>query len=137
MAAASEIRKTNAAGMIDFTPLRGIIQGHGNVLPTDIDGLIEHNGKFLIFEFKQPGEKLSEGQRRALQCLAGEKNKWCFVVRLSGVKAENGATLFDPIGISKVGPAGVGPEIPVQISHLREVIERFWARSLEPIGDGM
>jgi hypothetical protein len=40
-----------------------------NILPTDIDGLVEVNGKFLLFENKYVGATMSQGQRQTLEQL--------------------------------------------------------------------
>ena len=40
-----------------------------NILPTDIDGLVEVNGKFLLFENKYVGAIMSQGQRLTLEKL--------------------------------------------------------------------
>lgn len=39
------------------------------IRPTDIDGMVEINGKVLILEEKSAGKSLEEGQRRALKAL--------------------------------------------------------------------
>jgi hypothetical protein len=40
-----------------------------SILPTDIDGLVEVNGKFLLFENKYVGATMSNGQRQTLEKL--------------------------------------------------------------------
>jgi len=40
-----------------------------NILPTDIDGLVEVNGKFLLFENKYVGATMAQGQRQTLEKL--------------------------------------------------------------------
>jgi len=37
-----------------------------NVFPTDIDGLVEIGGRFLVFEWKRDGAELTDGQEYAL-----------------------------------------------------------------------
>lgn len=36
--------------------------GHTRVRPTDIDGLVERNGQFLLLEGKSPGKSVPTGQ---------------------------------------------------------------------------
>ena len=49
------------AGIWDWAILDGCF-GETNIKPTDIDGLVERNGKFLILETKQPGAQIPTGQ---------------------------------------------------------------------------
>jgi hypothetical protein len=42
----------------------------GYILPSDLDGILETNRKFLVFEWKRPGEELSKGQHIMLSRLA-------------------------------------------------------------------
>ncbi len=57
-----QIRKQ---GRLRFDFLGNLLPG--DCAPTDIDNLIERNGKFLVFEYKQPGEEMPRGQEIALQ----------------------------------------------------------------------
>ena len=41
----------------------------GKVAPTDIDGVLERNGRFLVMEYKAPGVSLPMGQRILLRRL--------------------------------------------------------------------
>lgn len=45
----------------DWTPLNECFQGT-NIRVTDIDGLVERNGKFLVIETKKPGDEIPQGQ---------------------------------------------------------------------------
>lgn len=42
----------------------------GYILPSDLDGILETNRKFLVFEWKRPNEELSKGQHIMLSRLA-------------------------------------------------------------------
>jgi len=55
-----------AAQVKDFTGLRW-----GKITPTDIDGLIDFGGKFIVvFELKYAGAEMPYGQRLALERLS-------------------------------------------------------------------
>lgn len=53
---------------IDFGSVKGTLPY--NIVPSDIDGLIEINGFFLLIETKFDKAPLSTGQRRMLQALS-------------------------------------------------------------------
>ena len=54
----------------DYGDFKGLIESNPAFLPSNVDGIAERNGHFLIMEWKRPGEKASEGQKRLLQALA-------------------------------------------------------------------
>lgn len=39
------------------------------IMPMDIDGIVERRGKFLLFETKAPGKAIPQGQRITLKAL--------------------------------------------------------------------
>ncbi len=49
-------------GVWDWGMFRGCF-GNTGIEPTDIDGLVERHGKFLILEAKAKGVKIKQGQR--------------------------------------------------------------------------
>ncbi len=49
------------ASLWDWKILKGCF-GNTLIEPTDVDGLIERNGKFLLLETKLPGVKINKGQ---------------------------------------------------------------------------
>jgi hypothetical protein len=49
----------------DWTPLNDCFKR--GIRPTDIDGCVEANGKFLILEGKTSGEEMPTGQKLALE----------------------------------------------------------------------
>lgn len=55
---------------LDFADLAGLIPGHENVLPSNLDMVYERRGHFLVAEWKRPGEAVSKGQMILLQALA-------------------------------------------------------------------
>lgn len=52
---------------VDFTELEGLM---GKRLPSNIDMVLEHHGKFLIGEWKRENEKISLGQQILLKQFA-------------------------------------------------------------------
>lgn len=50
------------AGVWDWIILKECF-GMSNIKPSDIDGVVEHNGHTLYFETKQPGVVIPQGQR--------------------------------------------------------------------------
>ena len=50
------------AGVWDWGILRGCF-GQTRIEPTDIDGLVERNGYFLVLEAKSPNAKVKTGQK--------------------------------------------------------------------------
>lgn len=55
---------------IDYECFRGIIPSSPNFMPSNIDGIIERHGNFMVFEWKRPGEKFNKGQEILLRALA-------------------------------------------------------------------
>jgi len=60
------------ASHTDYADFKGLISANTAFVPSNVDGIAERNGQFLIMEWKRPGEKVSEGQRIMLQALASK-----------------------------------------------------------------
>ena len=56
----------------DYGDFKGLIPTNPHLVPSNVDGILERNGQFLILEWKRPSEKVSEGQRIMLQALASK-----------------------------------------------------------------
>lgn len=56
----------------DYAEFKGLISANPALIPSNVDGILERNGHFLIMEWKRPGEKVSAGQRIMLQALASK-----------------------------------------------------------------
>jgi len=50
------------------------------IMPTDIDGIVERNGKYLVFEEKYPGLNLEKGQHRMLEDLNNKYGMTIFII---------------------------------------------------------
>lgn len=72
----------------DWAILSGCFGDNPTTIPMDVDGLIERNGRFLVFETKGPRGELSLGQRIALETLA--RLKQFTVVILHGPRNQPG-----------------------------------------------
>lgn len=66
---------------IDYGALKGIITSNSNFVPSNIDGIAERNGKFLVMEWKRPNEKVSKGQQILLQKLASVPNFTVLIIQ--------------------------------------------------------
>jgi hypothetical protein len=56
----------------DYAEFKGLILANPALIPSNVDGILERNGQFLILEWKRPGEKVSTGQKIMLQALASK-----------------------------------------------------------------
>jgi hypothetical protein len=54
----------------DYAEFKGLIPLNAAFMPSNVDGICERNGQFLIMEWKRLGEKVSTGQKYLLQALA-------------------------------------------------------------------
>ena len=88
------------AAHTDFEDLLGLIPSNPKFLPSNVDGIAERNGKFLVMEWKRPNEKISKGQEFLLKALAKTPN---FVVIIIIGDTDNGMNIerfyyLQPIG---------------------------------------
>jgi hypothetical protein len=84
----------------DYEDLLGLIPSNSKFLPSNVDGIAERNGKFLIMEWKRPNERISKGQELLLKALAKLPN---FVVIIIIGNTDNGMNVekfyyLQPIG---------------------------------------
>lgn len=66
----SAVMRNPSARHIDFTQLAGLIPSNPKFLPSNLDMVYERNGRFLVAEWKRPGENISGGQERLLRAMA-------------------------------------------------------------------
>ena len=74
----------------DYGEFKGLIPNNPNVVPSNVDGILERNGQFLILEWKRPGEKVSNGQKIMLQALAAKPS---FMVVIIYGNTDNGTVI--------------------------------------------
>ena len=58
----------------DFEDFKGLIPANPNFIPSNVDGICERKGKFLVMEWKRENEKISKGQEILLKALAAQTN---------------------------------------------------------------
>ena len=98
------------ASHVDYGDFLGLIPQNPQFCPSDLDGVAERNNHFLIMEWKRPGEKASEGQKRLLKALA--TNPKFMVVVIIG-DTDNGTNIqefWQYATDGKIFKAGVGFE---------------------------
>jgi hypothetical protein len=66
---------------IDTTEIDGLIESNPRWGFSNLDLIAERRGNFLVQEWKQPGEDISEGQRILLLSLANQPRFTVLVVR--------------------------------------------------------
>lgn len=81
----TKLMRTNPSH-IDYGDFKGLISSNPNFVPSNVDGIAERNGKFLVMEWKRPGERISTGQKLLLQALAANP---AFVVIIVNGNTDN------------------------------------------------
>jgi hypothetical protein len=69
---AEKLMRNMFATHTDYADFKGLIPKNPALVPSNVDGMLERNGQFLILEWKRPKEKVSNGQRIMLQALASK-----------------------------------------------------------------
>ena len=104
--------------VVDYGELIGIIPGNEKFSPSDLDGICERNGQFLVMEWKRPkddnydGEKVSYGQELLLRALA--KKEGFIVIIVWGHTDNDKMTVEKFFRVQPEGPClhlGVGVEM--------------------------
>ena len=103
--------------VVDYGELIGLIPDNEKFSPSDIDGICERNGQFLIMEWKRPkdaeyeGEKVSYGQQKLLQALAAKEG---FIVIIVYGKTDDTMEVEKFFRVQPEGPCiplGTGTEM--------------------------
>lgn len=110
---------------VDFGFLKGVITQKPKALPVNIDMLYEINGHFLIGEWKNGNEQISEGQKYALKALANTPKFTVLII--NGVSNSEG-TVIDKI--YKVQTLSL-KEVGSGITDLKALIQKWadWVQS--------
>lgn len=117
---------------VDYGPLKGSFT-NPKIAPSDIDGIVERNNNFLIFECKHEHDnELSAGQLFTLQGLARQPNTTVLEVMLSGKRTEAGALLFEPLKIRRIGGQSLADWEDTNINDFRERCHR-WSHYVDRI----
>jgi hypothetical protein len=75
---------------IDYGDFVGLLPTSPGFTPSNVDGIAERKGKFLIMEWKRPNEKSSKGQQYMLQALASKPD---FIVLIIRGDTDNGVNM--------------------------------------------
>ena len=75
---------------IDYGDFVGLLPTSPGFTPSNVDGIAERKGKFLIMEWKRPNEKSSKGQQYMLQALAAKPD---FIVVIIRGDTDNGINI--------------------------------------------
>ena len=103
--------------VVDYGELIGLIPGNTKFSPSDIDGICERNGQFLVMEWKRPkdheyeGEQISYGQQRLLRSLASKEG---FIVIIVYGHTDNEMKVEKFFRVQAEGPCihlGVGTDM--------------------------
>jgi len=62
------------ASHTDYGDFYGLIQDNAGFLPSNVDGICERKGKFLVMEWKRENEQISKGQEYLLKAFAKMPN---------------------------------------------------------------
>lgn len=92
--------RNRQAPHIDTTDLDGLIESNPRWGFSNLDLIAERRGNFLVQEWKQPGEDISEGQRILLLSLANQPRFTVLVVRGD---QRDGVTTVQKVSLLKRG----------------------------------
>lgn len=111
-----------ADGLPNWGMLEGCF-GAGRIRPSDIDGVVDRNGRFLILESKRVGAQVKEGQHILFQSLA-ETGLFTVIVFFGDAAActVKSARVYFPDG-------GYQPDAPCDLDGLRARCADWFARA--------
>lgn len=99
--------------------------GYSRTRPSDLDGIVERNGRFLVLEAKPAGKAISAGQMQLLRRLAALPE---FTVILFW--GDNG----DPTRLRWMSP-DYDEEVEGNLETLRRWVSHWWSAVNHPKGD--
>ena len=108
---------------LDFGDLVGAIPQNPKALPSNLDMIMERNGRFLVGEWKRAGEALPEGQRILLQALARHQAFKVFIVQGN---TDAGMTVEK---LWKVRAGGDCQPLTASVEDLRMVLRDWYAEA--------
>lgn len=107
------------AGVWDWAILRGCF-GETRIEPTDVDGFVERNGRFLYLEVKRPGASIPFGQRLTLEAL--QRTGLFTVMVIWGPTNQ-------PQRIQVFSPAGISNPMPCDLVLFRRAVGAWFAQA--------
>lgn len=104
---------------IDYGFMKGIIKDNPKFMPSNIDGIVERNGQFLVMEWKRSGEKISKGQEILLRALAKTP---CFTLMIITGDTDNGINFINCFIFNKKG------EVEIKYDKYEDFVDyiKFW-----------
>lgn len=100
----------------DWGILKGCF-GTSKIEPTDVDGLVERNGRFLVLEAKKPGVRIKQGQKITFNALRNTGLFTIVIVWGENSKPQEMLVMYPPPLQPKQGKA--------TLEDLRRVV-RWW-----------
>jgi len=92
---------------IDYGDFTGLIKTNPKFIPSNLDGIAERNGRFLVFEWKRPNEKISTGQKILLQALSATP-KFTVIIINGNTDAQTVVNQFFKVTRQGCEPLGKG-----------------------------
>lgn len=112
---------------MDYTSIKGCLP-YG-VTPSDIDGVVEHNGHFLWIETKWERKALSGGQHRMLVELSRvPKMIVCVVSTHKTPTGVQNLYKFDCEAIRMVTPGGLTDWYDIDTDDFKAFLKEWWHR---------
>jgi len=108
------------AGVWDWALLDGCF-GETKIKPTDIDGFVERNGRFLILETKAPGASIPQGQFITFQQLVRRAGAMVIVIWGTNNKVEH-IKVFTGLHIN-------GIDEDADNERLKQVVSAWFAKA--------
>jgi hypothetical protein len=105
-------------GIWDWSILSDCFGGSG-IEPTDLDGLVERRGRFLVLETKRPGADIPPGQQYTFEALQ-RTGLFTVVVLWGTTNSPEEAQLYTPRGVSGV--------FPCDLALLRQIVATWYAQ---------
>jgi len=107
--------------MPDWGVLEGVFPRE--IFPTDIDGLVEIGGRFLIFEWKRDGAELTGGQENALTRITKTSKK------ISAIVIYGDPRTMDIQNIRVIHGGASGDKEPCDLSEFKKRCRRWAVKS--------
>jgi len=86
----AQIMRNQVPTHIDYGDFVGLVSNSPGFTPSNVDGIAERKGKFLVMEWKRSREKSSKGQQYLLRSLAAQPN---FIVVIIRGDTDNGVNM--------------------------------------------
>ncbi len=122
-------RHLQQATPIDFRTLEGCYRGEPNILPTDLDGLIERRGFLSIKECKRVGTPIPLGQEIALQQMSRRQGITITVDWIEGnwsPGVDGKALLYEPVERARIVNGVVGTPFKFNLDQARAEETRWF-----------